>query len=192
MDGSSEMSFDDFRWEKEFIKLLAKHFNVNPKGPRAIAVSYSDTARSVTTFVDPDFNKKVDRTKLVGRPRRIDRALGYAASLLSNTGRQGAKIVLLLAGGPQSRGAMPLKRAIKPLQDLGALVYVVAVGSNDATQIESVPTRREDFFRVQAASDLPRFARPIAGHVYVSYSKECHVVGIITNTNKLFFVNLRL
>lgn len=183
MDASSGMSRDDFRWQKEFIKLLAKHFNVNAKGPRAIVVSYSNTARSITTSMDSDFNTKIDSTEFAGLPRRMDSAINYAASLLSQTRRKGVKIVLLLTGGPQARGATPLAKAIKPLRDLGALVYLMAIGSNDAAELGAVPTRREDFFRVQEASDLPRLARPIAGHIYTSYSekKPIHIFVIILN-----------
>lgn len=163
LDGSRGVSRENLRHQKQFIKLLANHFGLNPYGPRGSAVIYGQRPLTLATFTSSDFNQRVDRASVLRTPRRMDRALEQASRMLSQRGRRGRKIVVLLTAGSQSRDAPSLDEAIKPLKQLGAQVFVVGIGQQIGTrQIRLAVDRPQDIFKVLSHTNLPSKSQPIA------------------------------
>ena len=116
---------------------------------------YGDRPIALTRFEETDFEKRVDRAALIGTPRRMDRALEYAAQVLAASVRR-RKIVILLTTGRQSPGGKSLDEAVNPLDRLGAHTFVVAIGQGPANQeLLATVDRARDVFTVVSPNELP-------------------------------------
>lgn len=94
--------------------------------------------------------------------RRIDKVLNYASQLIANTRELFPKIVVLLTAG--RRGSeQPLELLVKPLQEHGATMYVVAIGDRPDVN-ELLPIVRDERFVIKIPSfdDLPGRALQVA------------------------------
>ena len=166
LDASSGVSKGIYREEKAFIRSLASHFNISPKGPRGSLVMYATNPYTLASFVDPDLTGRLDIAPLLRQPRRMDRALEHAPRLISTLDKDTRKIVILLTAGRQAQGAKPLGEAIKPLRQLGAQTFVVAIGRGpDARKLAPLVDRTNDLFQVPSVGDLQLRSRPIAKHI---------------------------
>ena len=173
IDASQGVGAKIYEKEKELVKSLANHFNLFPTGPRGSAVNYAENPRTVARFVDTDFHGKVDGATLLGSPRRIDRALEHAAQILANSTRKRRKIVILLTAGRQATGAKPFNEAVKPLRDLGAQTFVVAVGSKpDIRELYSVVQNPRDIFNVPREDELLHQSQSISRKIRDKPSKN--------------------
>lgn len=164
MDASQEVSQAVYSKEKEFVKRLANHFNINTSGPRGSAVVYAENTYTVARFGDLNFEQRIDNAaRLKERPRRMDRALETAAQILRSSGRDGHKIVILLTTGKQSTGGKTLRDAVKPLQKIGAQTFVVAIGNKpNLRELYSVVGKPEDIYPVPRAENLLQQSRLIS------------------------------
>lgn len=168
MDASTSVGRDSFDKEKDFVKSLAKYFNVSPGKSRAAVVAYSTYARTVLKFTDyqseTDFSDVLDKEQWFGGNRRIDRALEAADTLLSQARSKVPKIVVLVTAGRQtsSVGATPLGVAARPLKDIGAKTIVVTVGSEaDHRELRPVVNSMSDIFGVPLFEDLRYEVQPV-------------------------------
>ena len=153
MDSSQGVTAEIYKKEKDFIKSLASQFNLSPSGPRGSTVMYADNPYTVTNFVDPNFNARVDSAPLLNKPRRMDKALESAAQILSSS--EGRKIVVLLTAGSQARGAKPLNEAIQPLRKIAAQTFVVSIGQNpNMRELSAVVDRLKDLFQIPSHQNL--------------------------------------
>ena len=126
IDSSRGVTEDVYKKEKEFVNTLVGHFNINTRGPRATAVIYGNTASTISSFVEPGLKGRVISAPLLNTPRRMDKALEHAADILkSSVGNR--KVVILLTAGRQSAGK-PVGDAVQQLRNVGAQIYVVAIG----------------------------------------------------------------
>ena len=167
VDASQDVNKYVLTREKDFVKALAQHFNISTSGPRSTAVVYADRASTIASFGEQDFDGRVDSITLLKAPRRMDRALEYAAQVLTRSGRDGRKIVILLAAGRQSSSVEQIGRATKSLQSLGVQTFVVAIGQQPNIQeLIHVVQRSEDIFRVTKSEDLPLQSRGIAEKIH--------------------------
>ena len=164
MDASQGVLPDVYSKEKDFVKTLSTHFNLQPSGPRGSAFIYAENPQTVANFGDPYFEERVDRAALLKEaPRRMDWALERAAQVLTRSGQEGRKIVVLLTTGKQSPGGKALSEAIKPLRQIGAQTFVISIGStSDVRELYSVVDNPRDIFQVIRKNDLPQQARPIS------------------------------
>lgn len=168
MDSSTSVGREGFDKEKNFVKSLAKYFNVSPGKSRAAVIAYSNNARTVVKFTDyqseEDFNDRLDRQPWVGGGRRIDRALDAAATLMRQARSEVPKILVLVTSGRQtsSPDAKPLEIAGKPLRDMGVKNIVVTVGSEvDRKDLLLVVHSTDDIFGVPLFDDLRYEVQPV-------------------------------
>lgn len=185
MDSSTSVGRDGFNKEKEFVKSLAKYFNVSPGNSRAAVVAYSNFARTILKFTnyqsETDFNDKLDAEPWYGGSRRIDRALEAAATLLSQARPKVPKIVVLVTAGQQTTSidTMPLGEAARPLKNMGAKTVVVTVGRKaDFKNLLSVVNSINDLFGVKLFDDLPYEVQPVVNHVVKHFGEFNELLSI--------------
>lgn len=96
-------------------------------------ITFADSPKTNIIFDSykdlPDFQKQVGNSPYIGGARRIDRAVRSAAELMKRARPDTSKIVVLLTNGRQPQGAEEMREATRPLRELGAKTFVVAVGS---------------------------------------------------------------
>ena len=175
IDGSNNVSDDAFKLQKEFVKRLAKHFNISSTGPYGSVATYDSFVYTVAGFAQPDFNTRVDETEKVGLRRRMDSALAQAASDIARTGRKGRKIVVLLTAGRQASvpGSRSLNVAVKPLNDVGAQTFVVAIGSQPRLdQLVFAVESPGDVIQIQQTDSLPAHSQRVAKQIKERKQKE--------------------
>ena len=162
IDVSERVSSDLLRKQKDFVKSLASHFKISPAGPRGSAVIYAQNPYTISSFIERDFNSRVDSASPLSTPRRMDRALKHAADVFRTSGRSGRKIVVLLTAGRQQQSAKPLDEAVTSLRKLGAQTFVVAIGNEpDSRAILLAVDRPNDVFR-SSSEELHSKSRQIA------------------------------
>lgn len=163
MDASWGVTQEVFSREKEFVKSIANDFNLSPDGPRGSASIYADDAYTVSSFVDNNFDERVDSATLLNRPRRIDRALDHAAQVLRSSNLNRRKIVILFTAGRQVQSSLPLSESIKRLKDLDVQTFVVNIGRRtDLRRVRPIVDRSEDIFLIPSSDQLPLFVRSIS------------------------------
>lgn len=162
IDASETVSSDVLRRQKDFVKSLASSFKISPSGPRGSVVVYARNPYTIASFIERDFNSRVDSVSVLSTPRRMDKALQHAGHLFRTSGRPGRKIIVLLTTGRQQRGAKPLNEIAIPLRKRGIQTFVVAIG-READQRDNLLAvdRPEDVFR-SSAEELPSKTQQIA------------------------------
>ena len=185
MDSSSSVGRDGFNKEKDFVKSLAKYFNVSPGNSRAAVVAYSNFARTILKFTDyqseTDFNDKLDTAPWYRGNRRIDRALQAASTLLGQARPDVPKIVVLVTAGQQttSAGAKPLGEAARPLKTMGAKTVVVTVGREaDFNDFLPVVNSISDLSGVKLFDDLRYEVQPVVNHVVKHFGELNELLSI--------------
>ena len=166
MDTSSFVTQGNLIYEKDFVKSLAKFLNVSPGSSRAALVLYGTFSITEMRFNDSrslrDFSDGVDLAQAVGGLRRTDIALKEATNVLAEKRRGVPHVVVLITTGQQSSSVdgIPLDDALKPLENLGALAFVVAIGHNPDTSTNVLP--------VPSFNALPSRAYDIAKQIKIT------------------------
>lgn len=176
MDSSSDVGNDNYRRQKEFVKVVAKALNLGRDASRACLVVYSDRARLVTTFNShrtlKEFENALLRARYMSGGRRIDRALMYAANLLRRARRGIPKVVVLITSGRRS-SSNPLDVASNSLKTGGAKSFVVAIGNTpDIRELRLVVSRNDDVFEVPSFIFLSRIEESFPKHIISSFGKK--------------------
>lgn len=133
LDSSRSMDVRQYVKQKEFVKKLAKLFNVG-RGSRAAAIIYSDDPILSIDFdlfsSQEGFLDGVDKLPYIMQRTRIDKALKMASDVLKDTRPGFPKAVIIMTDGRQTRdpGYTPLDVAAAPLHQAGARVLVVGIG----------------------------------------------------------------
>lgn len=162
-DASENVQPNIFRIEKDFVKTMARHFNLSPLGPRGSAVIYGQNAVTVSRFTDPNFESKVDGANLLGTPRRLDIALEHSARILSSSRKGVRKIAVLITTGNSVTRSKSIEVATRPLRRIGAQIFVVVIGEDvNIQKLLFAVDRLQDVFRAQRAQDLQPQTLPIA------------------------------
>ena len=138
MDSSGSLRHE-YHKEKDFVKTLAKSFNISPDGSRAGVVTFSLRAKHSIRMKDhtdiTSLEAAIDDIPLMGMTTRIDRALRLAQKELfaaENGGRPELhhQVLILLTDGTQTKSA----HAERPeditdeLRKSGIIVIVIGVG----------------------------------------------------------------
>jgi hypothetical protein len=127
--------------------------NIKPRGSRGALITYAEFPKTNVIFDSyndlSDFQKQVGTSPYIGGVRRIDRAVRSAAEVMKRARPEASKIVVLLTNGKQAPGADGLNEATRPLRELGAKAFVVAVGSK--------PNLRDLETAVEKPDDLMKF-----------------------------------
>lgn len=169
VDGSLSVSQNHFDQEKNFVKSMAKTLNLSPSQTRAAFVTYSTLPRTIAQlrgYTTQQFDQIVDRATLLGGTRRIDLAIDEAARILKTNGQKTKKIVVLLTAGRQTPGDKTLRTAAQPLQDIGADLYVMAIGSLvNIEELLPIVDKPEDIFRIPSHEVLSEQFKPISSEI---------------------------
>lgn len=177
VDSSSEVSRENYNKEKGFIKSLAKTLNLAPGKTRGSVVIYSGVASLEIRFNaysnSTAFDEAVDDLPYLGSLRRMDLGLREGADAMKDARPDVPKVVVLLTAGRQSLSSNLLPQSVKPLQDLGANIYVVAIGSQpDDQELRPVVKEPGDVLKVSTFDDLTPQTRPIAKHIVNETGKK--------------------
>ena len=173
VDTSGSISDENFKKQKDFIKVLASSFDPILAEHQLGLISYSSDAQVEVSFQEKadrkQFEQAVDLIPHTKGRTRLDKALELASSRLftaSGGTRSGKrKIMIVLTDGRQSQDpdTVPLKDAVLPLRQLGVRIYAVAIGDEvDLKELHQVSERNEDVFPVSDFDDLANMANDIA------------------------------
>lgn len=173
VDTSGSISDENFKKQKDFIKVLASSFDPILAEHQLGLISYSNNAQMEVSFQDKadrkEFEQAVDLIPHTKGRTRLDKALKLASSRLF-TASEGSlsgkrKIMIILTDGRQSQDpdTVPLQGAVLPLRQLGVRIYTVAIGDEvDLKELYQVTERNEDVFPVSDFDDLANMANDIA------------------------------
>ena len=172
MDSSQTISPESFQAQKDFVKSVARYFEIIPTRTRSGVVNFgSDPTMSIqlNDYTDVhSFVRAVDVVPLLGGGKRLDKALVYAARILSK-GRRGAqKIALVLTDGRQGShvGADQFRDAARALHSLGVKTYAVGVGDGvNFGVMSAVSVKPDDVFYVRTFARLLQLAPSVTSHI---------------------------
>ena len=170
VDSSSEVSRENYIKEKGFVKSLAQTLGLAPGKTRGSVVIYSSVASLLIRLNEysnsTGFDKAVDDLPYLGSLRRMDLGLQEGTAALKNARPGVPKVVVLLTAGRQSLSRDSLPQSVKPLKDLGANIFVVAIGSQpDDQELRPIVKEPEDVLKVSTFEDLASQMRPVARHI---------------------------
>jgi hypothetical protein len=172
MDSSTLTGQNNFRAEKDYLKSLTKVLNIRPGNSRAATVTYGDKPRLVNKFdgysTVKELENLIDSAPFVGGPRRIDRALEFASSVLTEGRENVPRITVLLTSGRQapSSNGKSLELSAQPLKDRGSNTYIIAMGGDhDRAELNRVVNKTTDVFFVSSFNQLQTNIRPTARQI---------------------------
>ena len=111
-----------------------------------------------------DFDGDVDALQILSGTRRMDVALTTAKNLLRLEKSPGRNIVILMTAGRQALGyrGTPLTDSGKEARNIGAEIYVVAIGSDPSVEeLRPLVADSRDIYQVGSFDYLKREAQPI-------------------------------
>lgn len=180
LDASTPVGRNNFDKEKAFIKLLARSLNVSPGKSRAALITYSTNSFTVIPLggysTVQDFERTLDAIAFYGGERRMDRALEEAVGLFKKARPDVDRKVILLTAGRQTPGddEKPLDKVKKRLLDVGALPFIVAIGTDhDIPTLTTAVEDPKDIFKVPSFDDLLSQVSSTATGVANRTSKFC-------------------
>ena len=170
LDSSYEVSQNDFKIQKDFVKSILRNLDIAPDGSRAAAITYGDQASYASRFIDlqsfEDFDKAVDDASYVGGERRIDRALRMGNRLLKEAKEESSKVVIFLTGGRQASTGESLLDITEPMRMAGVKTVVVAVGKKtDAKELRPLVVVPQDVLSVKSFENLQSQTKQVSGHI---------------------------
>ena len=176
MDSSSGVGNDNYRRQKEFVKVIAKALNLGKGASRACLAVYSERPKRLTTFNShrtlKEFENALRQAPYMNRERRIDRALKFAADLLKRARKEIPKVVVLVTSGRRA-SSNRLDVASNPLKSIGAKSFVVAIGNaHDIRELRLVVSKNDDVFGVPSFSHLSRIEESFPKHIISSFGKK--------------------
>ena len=178
MDSSSRVTEDDLVAQKGFVKSMMASFNVKRGQSRAALISYGRNSEKVLRFdsyLSVNYiESAVDTATSVGGTARLDKALVDARDVLRDANPSIPRIVVLLAAA--GKGEDPHKESIKAaaerIHDLGARVYVLAIGREPNVEIlQHVADHPQDVFKIPTFKDLRLSSDSITETVYTRVGK---------------------
>ena len=170
IDSSYEVSKDDYKSEKDFIKSLLRSLNMSSDSSRAALITFGDSASLVSRFTGlqslEDFEKSVDSASYIGGDRRIDKAFKMVARVLNEAGTTSSKVVIFLTGGKQASSGGTLDDAVEPLRQSGAKTFVIAIGKRpDVQELRPFVASPKDVITVVSFKDLVSQTKQVASHI---------------------------
>lgn len=178
LDASTPVGRENFDKEKEFVKYLARSLSVSPGKSRAALITYSTNPSTVIQLGDystvQDLERLLDDIQFYGGDRRMDRALKEAVGLFKKARPDVDRKVILLTAGRQTPGddEEPLDKVKKILLDVGALPFIVAIGTDhDIPTLTTAVEDTKDMFKVQSFDVLLSEVSSIASVVASRTSK---------------------
>ena len=137
--------------------------NIAPDKSRVSVVSFGSTPAPPSIRFEADYTnietllRAVDVVPYIGGQKRLDKALLFAARVLSKGRADATKILLVLTDGKQPLGDESLSEAAKPLHEIGAIVNVIGAGENvDMGELGKITSRPDDLFYSRTFDNLFR------------------------------------
>ena len=142
LDSSGSITEDEFLEAKNFVKRVAKTFEISPGKTHTALMIYSDKARIMSKFGEiastDDFNKKLDELPHLRGKTRIDLALQKAGNELFTWAggmrirSDVIKVVIVITDGRQSPApdGIRLDEAAAGLIVQGVKVLSIGIGDN--------------------------------------------------------------
>ena len=171
MDTSSGVDSQNYKIEKHFVQRIALHLGLFSRQSRAALVTYGATSFVVFGFggynSNSEFVRHLNDAPMFGGERRVGRALDTASALMLDARSTKAKAVVLIVAGKQSTAsdARSVKDAARPLRHLGAWLYVVSIGQDDASDLLKATIRPTDIFFARSFSGLYGYIAPVARYI---------------------------
>lgn len=181
MDSSLGVNSQNYEIEKRFVQRIAMHLGVFTGRSRAALVAYGGNSWVVFGFggyhSNADFELRLNEALMFGGVRRVDRALDTAAALMLGARPTVPKAVMLIMTGDQSReaNAMSITDSARPLRDLGAWLYVVAVGRTDPSELQKATIRPTDVYFAISFSSLYGYISPVAKYIANTSGKKSYL-----------------
>ena len=168
LDSSRSMDVRQYQKQKEFVKRLAKIFNVG-EGSRAAAIIYSDDPILSIDFdrysTQDDFLDGIEGLPYIMQRTRIDKALAMASRVLLDSRPGFPTAVIIMTDGRQTRDPdyVPLDEAAAPLHKAGARVLVVGIGPQiSVPELQLMVNDSSDVFPVGSFDALVNAASDVA------------------------------
>jgi len=168
LDSSRSMDVRQYNQQKDFVKRLAKFFNVG-QGSRAAAIIYSDDPQLRIDFDMfnslEDFQKGIDQLPHIMQRTRIDKALTMASQVLADSRPGFPKAVIIMTDGRQTKDPdyTPLDKAAEPLHQAGARVLVVGIGQLiSGLELKLMVKDESDVLNITSFDDLVNAASVVA------------------------------
>ena len=165
VDSSSDVSPLNFGREKDFAKSVAKILNIDQNVSRAAILSYGDRQHLSLFDWEDDVLSALDKTPYTGGTRRMELALLKAAEILEGGRFSVPKVVILFTAGVNGpdRDVLPLINASQEVRDIGANLYVVAIGSAANREgLEPLVENERDIYEVPTFDGLQAESEPVA------------------------------
>ncbi|XP_046851026.1 collagen alpha-6(VI) chain-like [Xenia sp. Carnegie-2017] len=148
LDGSASVNDHDFKYFKNFVRLLVKSFTISHNGVQLGVIEFSDQPRLIiplNKFYDEDqINNAIGSIQPSRGHSRIDAALEFARRVgfsLMNGARPSAHKTLVLLTDGLFPGGKSLDDAVTSLSRANILLYVVTIGNEEQTSdVSSVKT----------------------------------------------------
>lgn len=178
MDTSEGVNLQDYKIEKRFIQRIALHLGIFAGRSRGALVAYGANSLVVFGFggynSNSEFVRRVNDAPMFGGDRRVDRALDTAAALMLGARSTMPKVVVLIMAGQHSADpdAMSIKDAARPLRQLGAWLYVMAIGPIDPRELQKATIRSTDVFFARSFSGLLGYITPMARYIANTSGKD--------------------
>lgn len=138
VDSSQTISKGKFLRELDFVKAFARRLNISPEKSRVGVITFGNTPILSIRFEEYgdilSFSEGVDVVPYQGGQKRLDKALIFAARVLSKTRPNANKILVVLTDGQQPLGSDQLDVSVNPLHRLGAHINVIGAGGNVSMQ----------------------------------------------------------
>ena len=180
LDTSSGVSLEDYDIQKTFVQRITMHLGIFNRQSRAAVVAYGANSFVVFSFggynSNLEFARLLKEARMFGGERRVDRALDTASAVMLNARSSKPKVVLLISAGKQSNASdvRPLKDAVLPLRHLGAWLYLIAFGQEDASDFLQVTIKPTDIFfsRFFSGPAVYGYIAPVARHIANTSGKK--------------------
>lgn len=173
MDSSSLVIEEDFREQKDFVKSVIASFHVKRGQSRAALITYGKNSEKVLPFnsyVSANYiESAVDTATGIGGTPQLNKALVDAYDVLRDANPSVPRIVIVIAA--TRKGEDPHKESIKAaaerIHELGARVYVFAVGRDRTDDsLLQVADHPQDVFRIPTFKDLRPNSDSMAETIY--------------------------
>ena len=189
VDSSEKVDSNDFKRQREFVISLAKAFKISENGVRGSVISYGNYSRPSVQFKDSaDFDEFVEatiRTSRIKGLRRMDRALKMAVRMFRDHEKPAPRAVILFTSGPQRTNLDQLEEARKQLENLGARIYVIAIGPSVVyREVVRLVNSSSDVIQVPTFMDLQSEIHAVGRHVSLRQGeprKLGHVLAFYTS-----------
>ena len=174
LDSSQNVGRTNFRYSKEFTKILARVLNLSPTMSRGAVIIFNNKPYEVINFDDHEsmgpFSQAVDSVNYLGGSSRLDLALRKAASVFRYSRSNFPKILLLVTnwnGVTDPVSELALRTSVTELRKQNVLLNVLGVGEKaDINGLRALTKRPgAELFEPRSFDELLDAISPIARHI---------------------------